>query len=141
MGSQKVPGMIVFHSDERIYGNVYLIRFKVLTLEHTHTFSIDPVGSTGRRPFLEFSGIRQFHSTMSSTVATRVSLRPIFRAGNSQEPLEARTLQYGGLVITGEELLHKKRRVARRVILTRRNRSDIPVTCPATSRNLCKTCT
>jgi len=61
-------------------------------LTHTHTFSIDPaiVGSTGGRVFLEFSGVRSSHST-SSIVAKRVPLRPIFRVGNSQKSLGARS--------------------------------------------------
>ena len=38
---------------------------------------------------------------MSSMVAKRVPLRPIFRVGNSQKSLEARSGEYGGWVMTG----------------------------------------
>ena len=38
---------------------------------------------------------------MSSMVAKRVPLRPIFRVGNSQKSLGARSGEYGGWVMTG----------------------------------------
>jgi hypothetical protein len=34
MGNQKVPGLIILHSNDRTYGNDKLIKFKV---EHVHT--------------------------------------------------------------------------------------------------------
>jgi hypothetical protein len=69
---------------------------------HTHTCSIDPaiVGSTGGRLLLESSAVRPSHS-LSSMVAKRVPLRPIFRVGNSQKSLGATAGEYGGWVMTG----------------------------------------
>jgi hypothetical protein len=44
MGSQKVPGLMVMHWNVRIYGNAYLITFKVGSLhEHTLAPSILPL--------------------------------------------------------------------------------------------------
>jgi predicted benzoate:H+ symporter BenE len=44
MGSQKVPGMVVLHSNGRTYGNAALIILKVGTLcEHTLAPSILPL--------------------------------------------------------------------------------------------------
>ena len=68
----------------------------------THTCSIDPaiVESTGGRLLLESPGIRSSHS-MCSMVTKRVPLRPIFRLGNSQKSLGARSGDYGRWVMTG----------------------------------------
>jgi hypothetical protein len=66
VGSQKVPRMVVFHSNDRIYSNAYLLTFTVEPLyahAHTHTHAHvlhhpATVGSTGRRLLLELSGVR-----------------------------------------------------------------------------------
>jgi hypothetical protein len=98
--------MVVLHSNGTMYGNVYLIAFKIEPLSahahtHTHICSIDPaiVGSTGGRNILESSGVRPlaFHF-MSSRVANRVSWSFIFRTGSSQKSLGARSGDYGGSV-------------------------------------------
>jgi hypothetical protein len=81
-GSKNVPGMMIWHCNARIYGNAYLITFKVWSLRactHTHTYthtcSIDPatVGSTGGRLLLESSGVRTLHSFLCPSQLRNVS--------------------------------------------------------------------
>jgi hypothetical protein len=80
-----------------------LNHFQSRTLAHIHTCSINPaiVGSTGGRLLLESFRVRPSHLICLFMVVKRVPLRSIFRVGNSQKSLRARSGEYGGRVITG----------------------------------------
>ena len=74
------------------------------TLAHTQNCCIDPaiVESTGGKAFFGiFRSSAVAFDLMSSMVAKRAPLRPIFRAGKSQKSLGVRSGEYGGWVMTG----------------------------------------
>jgi hypothetical protein len=86
-------------------GHTATFTFKVGPL-NTHTCSISPtiIGFTGGRLLLDSFGIFRcsavaFNLT-SPMVAKYAHLRPIFRAGNSQQSLGARSGEHGGWVMT-----------------------------------------
>jgi hypothetical protein len=90
IGSQKVPGMAVLRCNSRTYDNAYVISYKDSPLRmHTLAPSI--------RPLLEAPGEGLFRSSavafdlMSSMAPKSDPFRPIFRAGNSQKPLGAKS--------------------------------------------------
>jgi hypothetical protein len=113
MGSKKFPGIVVSHYNRMIYCNAYLISFKIGPLRvytqththtHTHTRYIDRVnvGSSGGRLLLDLRSSTVAFHLMSFIVAKRVPLRLIFRVGNSQRSLGARSGEYGGWMMTGK---------------------------------------
>jgi hypothetical protein len=105
MGSQKVPWMVVLHSNCRTYGNSYLITVIAGPL-HTHTCT--HICAPSILPLLQAPveasvGIFQSSSItfhlMSSMVMKRVPLRPIFRVGNSRQFLGAKSGECDGWVM------------------------------------------
>jgi hypothetical protein len=102
MGSQKVPGMVELHCKGKIYGDAYIITFKVGPL-NAHTCCIKPaiVRSTGRRILLKSSGVRPSHWILVPLCSQNGPVSPIFRVGNSKTSLGARSGECGGWVLTG----------------------------------------
>jgi len=102
-GSHKVPGIVVQHSNGRIYDKAYLITFKVGPLRtHTLAPSILPLLDALVEGF--FWNLPEFGRRFRFCVlygAKRVPLRPIFRIGNSRKSPGARFREYGGWVMTG----------------------------------------
>jgi len=102
-GCQKVPGIVVKHSNGRTYDNAYLITFKVRPLS-THTLAPSILHCWKHRRKASFgifrSSVVEF-DLMSSMVAKHVPLRPIFRVEKSQKSLGARSGEYDGWVMTG----------------------------------------
>jgi hypothetical protein len=86
--------MVVLHCNGRTCGNAYLITFKVGPLR-THALAPSIL------PLLEppAEGFLWNHSEFGRRVRLGVPLRPIFRVGNSQKSLGARSGEYGGWVI------------------------------------------
>ena len=109
-GSQEVPGNVVLQCNGKTYDNPYLITFKVGPLyararTHTHTHLLHRschCWKYRRKAF--FGGIFRSSAVafdlMSSVVAKRAPLRPIFRVGISQKSLGARSGEFGGWVMT-----------------------------------------
>jgi hypothetical protein len=103
-GSQKVPENVVQQCNGWTYDNDYLITYKIQLL-HTHTHLLHRFCRRWKHRRKASFGIFcssavAFH-WMSSIVAKCVPLRPIFRVGNSQKSLGARSGDYGGWVMTG----------------------------------------
>jgi hypothetical protein len=107
--SQKVPGNVVQHCNGSTCDNAYLITFKVRPLR-THPLApsnLPLLEAPAEDFFWNPTGVRIFRSStvefdlMSSMVAKRVPLWPIFRVGKSQKSLGARFGEYGGWVMTG----------------------------------------
>jgi hypothetical protein len=147
IGNQNVPGMVVLPSNGRTYGNCYLITFTVGLLckhththTHTHTLSLSLSlslslllhGSCHCWKHRRKASVGIFRSSavafdlLPSTVAKRVPLRPIFRAGNSQNSLGARSES----TVVG--WWHNRRCVARCVIVMQKPLS-LPATCHTVS--------
>ena len=92
-----------YSTNGRTYDNAYLITFKVRPLRtHTLAPSILPLLDALAGSFFwnlpEFSRRIRFYVLHG---AKRVPLRHIFRTGNSRKSLGARSLEYGGWVMTG----------------------------------------
>jgi hypothetical protein len=108
MGSQEGPRMVILHCNDRTYGNAYLITFKVGPLRtHMHATSIlPPLEAPAEGLFfnlLEFSHHIRFDVLHGWET---VPLRHIFRVGNSQKSLGAKS----GETVIGwwQVLLHNK---------------------------------
>jgi hypothetical protein len=95
---------MVYQCNGWIYDNAYLITFKVGHLRaHTHLLNKSCHFWKHRRKAsfgIFYSSSVAFH-LMSSMVAKSVLLRPVFRVGNSQKSLGARSGSYGGWVMIG----------------------------------------
>jgi hypothetical protein len=85
-------------------GNAYVITLNIGPLrKHIHTCSVDPAvldSTGGRLHFGVFRSSAVAFDLMSSTVAIRVPVRPIFRVGKSQKSLGARSGECGFRMMT-----------------------------------------
>jgi hypothetical protein len=142
MRSQKVPGMMVLHTNGRAYSNIH---FQSRTFKHTyllyqfHCYWIH----RWKTSFGIFRCSAVAFHLLSPMVAKCVHLRPIFRAGNSQQSLGARSGEHGGWVMTVI--------AAQQAMWGSVRYLDGETTVPAchllrrylrtASRNLCKACT
>jgi hypothetical protein len=145
MGSQNVPGMWVLHCNDSIYSNAHLISFKVGTFcarargarTHTHTHTLAPsilplLGAPAEGFFWNLPEFAVKFDLMSSMVAKRVPLRLIFGVGYSQQPLGARSGEYGGWVMTQQAMCGSMRY---------RDAKTIVPAYHLPRRFFCKTCT
>jgi hypothetical protein len=108
--SKKFPAVVELDCNNGIHGNGYLITYKVGLLssrahKHTHicNCSIKPAifGSTSGRFVLESSRVRRGIRFDVIHGCEMLPLRTIFRVGNSQKSLGAKSREYGGWVMTG----------------------------------------
>jgi len=84
------------------YDSAYLISFIIGPLrKHTVLHRFCHCWKHRRKAFFGIFWSSAVAFDLSSMVAKRVPLRPIFILGNSQKSLGARSRQYGGWVMTG----------------------------------------